>query len=356
MFHLAIPQPYVSFMVAHKRGFIRHQKEVTFANASLSTAKVQLEVAKFCDNGQIFSSKFTNRPLAMVVMKDGGNNIRPLTCNHSKSMDRFAKARQEEISGFAASFEELQEAYDAHFTWVTAQRAARERTLTKGTSGYYLEYSKEAIQDFIFWYDDFIKFVVNEDPLSREAYAGLPTIEVLLPHDMRIDLKRPNAAPEDTEIDESDASENETKGKTSLCVCEINVVYREVPRALLFSLPPPAMREAKHALLTIDIRTSSSLSLIFSNCWKVFSNELSSAGFVRKCLKVSSEETSKYNYHYFRDDLRFDDELITQFEDRVMVQILQNTPLKVEFRADPPLKKFVAPLRRKLSHLGRILL
>ena len=339
------------------------------------SSNLVMQIVRFCDTGKIFDAKLSEKPLAMVNMSHGDNPS--VLFKQMEAMERYAKARQSEIPDFAGSFKELQEAYEAVFVYVDATTADRDASLSANASGYFIEFSSKAIHDFVVFIDDFVKYVVQEDPKTKINFSGLPTIEVILPPDMILDLKEKKVPQlqgekddgkeeeeeeeeekeEEEKVEEVEASEDEEKTvQQSSFACKINVIYREVPRAALFSLPPPTFPKG-HVNLTVDVITSTTVTLIASGCGnlKPFEDELREKGFVRKSFKLAPE--AQYaSIFWMLDLLPIGDELLLNFEDRIVSKLFRNVPMKVTFRGECSDDKNLAFLHKQVSDSSRVML
>ena len=335
------------------------------------SSNLTMQIVRFCDSGKIFDEKLSEKPLAMINMSHGENPS--VLYRQMEAMERFAKARRSEIPDFAGSFKELQEAYEAAFVYVDATTADRDSSLTPNASGYFVEFSPNAIRDFVVFIDDFAKFVVKEDPKTKSTFSGLPTIDVILPPDMVVDLTDSTGS----QLQEEDDNEEEEKGEaeetermeeaavsesakkailSSSFACKINVIYREAPRAALFALPPPTFPKG-HVNLTIDAITSTTVTLIASGCGnlKPFEEELRQNGFWRKSLKMAPEAQYSSIFWVF-DLLPIGDDLLVNFEDRIVSKIFRNVPMKVTFRGDCAESKSLAALRKEICDISRVML
>ena len=327
-------------------------------------ANVIMQVMKYCDSGKILHEDLSEQALALIRVSHEG--MPSVFFKQQDAMGRFAQAR-----GKTNTMDKVLESYKAKFVYVDAITAERDSSLAAKNSGYFLEFSKEAIHDFIKFMDDFVKFMVTEDAENKGKFLKLPAIDVVLPCEMIVDLKDMKTPPPECSTtivrkervrEAEDGQETERVGSEddmallSSFACKINIIYKELPRSVLFSLPPPTFPKG-HVNLTIDAITSDTVSLIASGCGnlKAFMGELKDNDFVRKSTRISPD--AKYpKIFWIRDGLPIDDILLTQFEDRILSKIFHNVPIKVIFRNTSSKGKGLQVLHEQISALNRVMI
>ena len=149
--------------------------------------KVILSCIKMMDKGNVCNSVFSDKALCYMIPEHA--TYASVTFQQTAASERMCKWEQGVIDGFASTFQTLMETYEAQFLYVDNSLLAENPRMKKNGTAYAIEYSKEAITDFLVLYDGFIKFVTAEDALTKDAFSEqLPEIEIHLSNEMVISL------------------------------------------------------------------------------------------------------------------------------------------------------------------------
>ena len=139
------------------------------------------------DKGNVYNSVFSDKALCYMIPEHA--TCPSVTFQQITAVERMCKWKQGVIDGFASTLPTLMETYEAQFLYVDNRLFAKNPRMRKNGTAYAIEYSKETITDFLLLFDEFIKFVITEDPLTKDALSEqLPEIEIHLSNDMVISL------------------------------------------------------------------------------------------------------------------------------------------------------------------------